>query len=178
MGSSQSKVMRENIKTPRLMKQMEYKDVYMESNVAYFGGCVYAHGQSDLTFKGGCYFNCTSARNGGFLFVSSGGTVNIFDGLYRSGDTRRRGGSIYVSGTSQVVAESTSILNIFGGIFRENVANELGSVIAAWGITTLVNVTGGVFQNNSAVYYGGSIFLEEFRITERESLKLSLQRGR
>ncbi|CAN0577523.1 unnamed protein product, partial [Ectocarpus sp. 12 AP-2014] len=49
----------------------------MLDNLADAGGCIYVSAYSDVNVNGGEFRGCRSTGNGGFMYVSDGGTVTI-----------------------------------------------------------------------------------------------------
>ncbi|CAN0066944.1 unnamed protein product [Ectocarpus sp. 4 AP-2014] len=131
----------------------------MLDNLADLGGCIYVSADSNVNVNGGEFRGCRSTGNGGFMYVSDGGTVTITGGLVANNVAERRAGVVYSSGDNNDLGGAS--VTIEGGTFSDNEAQELGGAIVAWGDTNVVTVTGGSFVNNTAKFYGGFIFLEE-----------------
>ena len=92
-------------------------------------------------------FKDTTYFDGPTIYLSGSSTLNIEDGVVIDSNSGNDQGGVIASNSE------TSIINIKGGVFRNNSCNKYGGVISTWGN---LNITGGVFEDNTAIY-GGAI---------------------
>ena len=143
-------------------------NITMIGNTGYFGGSVYTAFGADVAIYGGYYANSTATRNGGFMYISDGGRVEMYNATVEYCSAVRRAAVAYVSGTSDDMIEGRGggRLHIHDGVFRHNSVGELGGGFVVWGRSTSFVISGGVYSDNYSLYAGGLLFLEQFATFE------------
>ncbi len=106
---------------------------------------------SMVTVNGGKFENNETTHKGAGIYIEarSVGMINYGEFINNKSKTSD-GGAIYVAG----------ILNVYGGLFKDNSANGMGGAICLnvghHLVLGTLKVFGGIFENNSATY-GGAI---------------------
>ena len=112
------------------------------------GGGVYISKSGTLNLESGTISGNRAANNGGGVYVDNGSTLNMTGGSI-SGNSADRGGGIYLKALSFA---GRSTFNMSGGTVENNTAEDRGGGISNNGI---VNLTGGKIRGNYAPKGGG-----------------------
>ena len=113
------------------------------------GGVMVVNTEAELNVYGGTYTLTNDetqyTTRGGIIYIYSGGTCNLYGGIFNGADVKTSGGAIYVS--------NNAVLNLYNNVDISNGSAAKGNCIYAAGRGTRINLSGSASVDDIYIEY-------------------------